>query len=101
MSYIPQVLSLIEDLDIVHVVLAVYAGLDLEQSVRISQVRLHSFRDLVRALEQLRIDLLECLSDRIRLVHDVEVYCSVVCIHYDLDRVPDVVGRVDLISVRL
>ena len=98
-SDIPQVLLLVEDLDLVHVVLAVYLCLDLEHRVRVPQVCLHLIRDLIIRSEQLRIDLFVCLSDRIGLIHDVESSAAVVCVHDDLDGVSDVVGRTDSVRV--
>jgi len=57
----------------------------LEQSVRISDMRLQCLRHLTEVLEQLRIYLLIRLGYRIILVDDVVIHIAVICVNYDLD----------------
>ena len=96
---IPEVLVLIEDLDVVHMVSAVDLRLDRKHGVRVADVRLQPFGHLIQRLEQFRIDLRIGLRDRIVLVYNVVVRGTVVRIDDDLDGVADVVRRA-LIRIR-
>ena len=99
MSDIPEVLLLVEDLYLIHVVFRIYICLDLEHRIRISQVRHQLFGNLAGRLEQLRVDLLICLRDRVLFINDVEACASIICINDYLDGVSDVVRRIDRLRI--
>ena len=91
-SDIPHVFFLIEYIYIFHMILAVYACLNLEQIVRISDVSLEAFRHLFKGLEQGRVNLCKCGCYRVLIVYDIEIYITIICIHNHLYGISDVVN---------
>ena len=96
MSNIPQVLLLVEDFYLIHVILLVNTGLNLEHVVRISDVLSQTFRHGADILEQIRIDFLICLRYWILIVYYIEIHISVIRVNRNLDGVPYVIRRTHL-----
>ena len=69
----------------------VHACLDIKQHARITDVRFDFLRHFVQVFEQIRVDLLKSLRDRISIVYDVIIRISVICIDHDLDGISDIV----------
>ena len=87
----PDILAVVEDLRVAHVVGAVNRRLDVEQVLGIADVRLQRRRHRVERLEERREGLSVGLDQGVVGVRDVELGGAVISIDHDLHRVADVV----------
>ena len=85
MGNVPHVFLLVEYLDLVHVILGISIGLNIEKRRRIFEMLPDSRRNLITALKQRWVYLGVRLGNRIVVIHHVVVHIAVVSVYNNLN----------------
>ena len=88
---LPQVLLIVKDLDVLHVIRLVHGRLDLKEIFGITHMGLYGVRHLIHRFEQVGEYLPKALDDRIRLIDYVEICRPGIGVDHNLDSVPCII----------